>query len=111
MTSNVKRTWETETVDVPSTTVPSFVCDLYGGQSVTIKSLAGANKVHYIGTSKDMNTTKAFKLDTGETITLSLPASFGVTNYIEIWALAETAGEDVCYIKLIDLEPVTQAGD
>ena len=109
MSKDILKYWEAQLVDVPSTSVPAMIAYLRGGESITIKSLAASGKAHYIGSSKDMATIRSYTLDTGETMTLTLPASFGTNNRVEIWALAETAGEDICYFKLINLYPSTEA--
>jgi len=105
-----RKYWEADRVDVPSTSVPTLVARLYGGESLTLLSMAGSGKTHYIGSSKEMSTTRSYALATGTTLTLTMPISFGRLNFIEIWALAEVAGEDICYVKLIDLYPSTEAG-
>ena len=102
------KNWEADRVDVPSASVPQLIVKLYGGESITLLSKAGSGKTHYIGSSSSMSTTRSYALATGTTLTLTMPISFGRLNYIEIWALAEVAGEDICYVKLIDLYPSTE---
>lgn len=109
MVADIKKYWEAETVDCPSTTVPQLITILRGGESITLKSPVTTKDLHWIGVSKDMTTLHSYQLDKGEAMTLTLPASFGRNNYIEIYALPETAGDDVCFFKLINLEPSTEA--
>jgi len=109
MAADIIKYWEADRVDVPSTSIPKLIAFLRGGESITIKSMAASTKSHWIGDSKDMTTSRSYQLDSGETVTLTLPASFGLNNRIEIFALAEEAGEDICYFKLTNLEPSTEA--
>jgi len=111
MTGNVLKYWEADRVDCPSTTVPKLVTTLRGGESLTLKSPPETKDLHYIGSNKDMIAARSYQLDKGETLTLMLPIEFGVDNYIEIWALPETAGDDICFVKLIDQFPQTAASD
>jgi len=109
MAADIRKNWDAERVDVPSTSVPARIAILRGGESITLKSMAGNGEVHYVGSSKEMTTTRSYELAAGETVTLTLPESFGRNNHIEIWALAQTGGADICYVKLIDLSPSTEA--
>lgn len=109
MTSDIKKYWMHGQVDLTATTSTYKVCNLNGGESVTIKALAANSGNVYIGSSRDVSTTTGFELDASQTLTLTLPASFGKDNFIEIYAVTDNAGDDVCYIKLIDLEPETAA--
>lgn len=105
MKQGTKKNWEHGLVDCPSTSRPTRICKLYGGQSVTIKSIASTGKSHFIGENVHVNTKTGFELDTGETMTFGFGIEFGVENWIEIWALPETAGDDVCYAKTVNHYP------
>ena len=109
MAGDIIKFWDATIKDVPSASVPQLITVLHGGESITIKSLAGSGKAHYIGSSRKMTTTVSYTLDVGETMTISLPMEFGVDNKIEIWALAEVAGEDICYFKVFGVRPSTEA--
>lgn len=107
MVGKILKYWETAQVDLTATSTVYEVCKLYGGQSVTIKALTGNTGNAYIGSDKLLTTSNGFELDSSETLTLTLPATFGRSNYIIIYAVTDNAGDDVCYVKLIDLEPET----
>ena len=108
MAADIIKNWDAGTVDVPSATVPTKIATLHGGESISIKALAGDGQFHYIGTHERMTTTEAYLMDAGDVITLAHDKKFGVNSVIEIWALASNAGDDICYIKLIDSVPVTE---
>lgn len=107
MVADTLMNWEADTVDVPSASVPELIAVLRGGESITIKSLATAGSYHYIGASQAVSTTRNYLMESGETITLKHDASFGRNSVIKIWALASTAGDDICYMKLFDTNPAT----
>ena len=109
MVSDTIKNWDQDIVDVPSTTLANLIATLNGGESITIKSLAGASDFHFIGTKAKAEDSKGYKLAGGETMTLTLPITFGRNNKIEIFAMATNAGDDVTFFKLIDLFPETGA--
>lgn len=96
-------------VDLTTAATTYKITDLKGGESITLKAASDNSGYIYIGHDNSVSSTKGFELDASETLTLMLPATFGRDNYIEIWATSATSGDDVFYIKLIDLEPETQA--
>ena len=100
--------WEADRVDVPSTSAPAKILVLHGGESITLTSKAGQGQSHYIGSSREMTTTRAYQLEDDQSVTLTLPESSGKDNFIEIWALAETAGADICFVKLYGEQPQTE---
>lgn len=104
-----KKNWEARSVNCVSTTVPTLITKLYGGQSVTLKSGESTSASHKISGDKDTISNENFLLDGKETLSFTLPATFGLNNFIEIWALPENANKPVRYIKLIDLFPITSA--
>ena len=110
MTDNIKKNWEPDLVDCPSNTVPQLVAVLNGGESITLKSMASSQSVHYIGKNKDMVAARSYPLAAGETMTLTLPVTFGRHSFIEIWALPTDAGADIAYFKLFGNFPSTEAG-
>ena len=63
----------------------------------------------YIGSDNLVSATNGYELDAGETVTLTLPVDFGLDNFIEIWADTSNSGDNICYVKLIDLYPATMA--
>ncbi|KKK86656.1 hypothetical protein LCGC14_2761040, partial [marine sediment metagenome] len=38
-----------------------------------------------------------------------LPITFGIYNYVDIFATTDNSGDDVCWVKLIGLFPQTEA--
>jgi hypothetical protein len=109
MVRNTLKHWETGIVDMTSASVPNLITTLRGGESVTIKAIGTSAKFVYIGANKLVSATTGYRLLVGETVTFSLPITFGVNNFIEIWGLTTNAGDDVCYFKLIGLYPSTEA--
>ena len=107
MARNITKNWETDLVDVASASVANKIATLRGGESITIKSLAGSSDFHYIGMKHLVEISRGYKLQGGESMTLTLPITFGVDNEIEIWAMATNAGDDITYFKLIGLFPET----
>ncbi len=108
--ANIQKYWSHGQVNLAATTASYEVCKLRGGESVTIKALAGNSGKAYIGSDNLLSTSNGFELSAGETVTLTLPATFGRDNFIVIRAITDNAGDDLCFIKLIDLEPETAAG-
>ncbi|MCK5138350.1 MAG: hypothetical protein KAQ85_00775 [Thermodesulfovibrionia bacterium] len=109
MTSNITKHWEVDRVDCPSASIPTLITRLRGGESITLKSKESSQGSHQIFPSKSGPSGRGYYLDGGETMTLTLPISFGQDNEIEIWALPENAGADITFFKLIGLFPGTEA--
>lgn len=109
MTSDTTKNWDSKIVDVPSTSKETLIAILNGGESITIKSLAGAADFHFIGRRGIAESSDGYKLAGGETMTFTLPITFGRNNKIEIYAMATNAGDDITFFKLIDLFPITAA--
>lgn len=96
--------YDSEVVDVPSITEATEIVRLRGGDMVIIHSLASTGKGHFIGQLDNVERSKGFKLMTGEELKISLPLSFGVDNEITIYAMSETAGDDVTFLKIPQAE-------
>jgi len=109
MTGNILKYWETGYVKCESTTIPTKITVLYGGQSITLKSHEAAGASHKISGNKVLVSTQGYMLDSKETMTLTLPIEFGATNYIEIYALPENANKYISFFKLINSEVETGA--
>lgn len=110
MVVNVRKNWEAKTVDCPSASVPILVAKLRGGESITIKALASDGEYIYIGDDNTVTATNCYLMDSGDTLTLKFDISFGPNSFIEVWALPSNAGDDVCYVKLIDKDPSSSGG-
>ena len=108
-TSDTKKNWNYGQVDLTATSTVYHIASLHGGESITIKALTGNSGNAYIGADRLVTTSNGFELDSSETLTLTLPITFGVDNYIDIFACTSNAGDDVCWVKLIGLFPKTEA--
>ncbi len=109
MVADIKKNWEHAHVDLTTAGTPKKVAILRGGESITIKALSGNSGMAYIGSSQSVSSSNGFELDSSETLTLSLPITFGVNNFVEVWADTSNSGDDVCWVKLIGLFPSTEA--
>jgi len=109
--ANILKYWETGYVLCTSATVPKKITILRGGESITLKSHETSGASHKISGDNTLISTQGYFLDSKETMTLTLPISFGVDNYINIYALPENANKYVSFFKLIDLFPQTAASD
>ena len=109
MTVDTIKKWEADRVDVPSTTVPEKIAVLRGGETITITSKAQSQQSHYIGSSFQMTVLRSYELEPNQSLTLTLPYSFGKDNVIEIYALATQAGDDICLTKLFGEWPSSSA--
>ena len=108
--SDLRKNWDYGQVDLTATSTVYKVTNLHGGESITIKALVGNSGNAYIGADKLLTTSNGFELDSSDSVTLTLPLSFGRDHYIEIYAVTDNAGDDICYVKLIDTEVETSTG-
>lgn len=106
----IRNYWEARTVALKDTPNRTLILKLYGGQSVTIKNINATDKDCYIGSDRLVSASDCYLLEPGETMTLRLPDSFGITEYIEVWCLPKSNSYKVCYFMLIDKNPHTEAG-
>jgi hypothetical protein len=109
MGANIIKEWEHGQKDLTALATAYKITTLRGGESITIKALVANTGNAYIGSDRFVSTTNGFELDSSQTLTLTLPASFGTNNCIEIYACTSNAGDDICWVKLINLEPETAA--
>lgn len=105
------RYWETGYVKCVSTTVPTKITILRGGESITLKSHESSGASHKISGNKALVSSQGFMLDSKENMTITLPVEFGRKNYIEIWALPENANKYISFFKVLGVHPSTEAGD
>jgi len=108
MTGNVLKHWEHGQVDLTTAGTVYKIADLRGGESITIKALSANSGSAWVGDDKSLTSSNGFELDSSETLTLTLPITFGADNYIEIYATTDNSGDDVCYVKLIGMYPSTE---
>jgi len=112
MVADIKKYWQTGYVNCASLTIPQLITTLRGGESVTLKSHESSGDYHKIGGNATLVSSEGYRLNAEETMTLTLPINFGANNYIEIYALPGAhTNKYVSFFKLIDLYPVTAAGD
>jgi len=109
MTGNVSKNWDYAQVDLTTAGTVYEVCRLHGGESITIKALSANSGSAWIGSDRLVSSTTGFELDSAETLTLTLPITFGRDNEITIYATTDNSGDNLCYIKLIGLFPSTEA--
>ena len=94
---DVSRFFETSQVDLTSTSLTYAVVKLRGGQAVIIKAHAANSGNVYVG-RKDVTTTTGFELLPGESLKIEYFPAKDVGEYMELYAVSATAGDDVCYI-------------
>ena len=108
-TSDTARNWDFGQVELSTIATVYHVATLHGGESITIKALSGNSGMAYIGSDRLVSSSNGFELDSSETLTLTLPITFGINNYIDIFATGSYTADDVCWVKLIGLFPQTEA--
>ena len=106
--SDVRKNWDYGQVNLAVAATIYPVTKLHGGESITIKALSANNGSAWIGADRLITSSNGFELDSSETLTLTLPITFGRDNYIDIWAVTDGTDEDLCYVKLIGLYPATE---
>jgi len=107
--NSIRKNADNGQVDLTATGTIYEIVKLFGGESVTIKALSANAGQAYLGFNNSLTTSNGFQLDASETFSLTLPITFGRNCYVQINAVTSNAGDDLCYIKLIDLEPETSA--
>jgi len=110
MVKHAAMDWDTDTIDCPSASVATKILDLHGGESVIITSLATGTNYHFIGKKSRCELSRGYKLRGTASVSLTLPLEFGRENYVEVYAMPASAGDDVTYAKLIDIEPFAEPG-
>ncbi len=110
-TSDTPRNWDHGQVELSVIATVYHVASLHGGESITIKARTGNSGNAYIGSDKLLSSSNGFELDASETLTLTLPITFGIDNYIDIFATGDYTADDLCWVKLIGLFPQTAATD
>lgn len=105
MVSNIKKNWEPGTVDLTATDTAYLVVQIHGGQSVMVKNIGTAGSYIELYPQKNFTAGQGLRLFAKETANFSLPKEFGEDNIIEIWAVPQTAGDDVNFAKVIDKYP------
>lgn len=88
---------DTGQVDLTATTAIYKIITLRGGQAVIIKALVGNSGKVYIG-KRDVTTSNGFELAAGESLKIEYSPHKDVTEYLDLYAVPATAGDDVCFI-------------
>lgn len=101
--------WETKEVTFASTSIPVKIVTIYGGESVTLKQTATSGQVIYLGNSRDVSANTGYKMENGETVSISLDGKFGKSAFIEIWGLSDSTSNEITYLKVIGWAPETEA--
>lgn len=109
MVSNTRRNGEYGRVDIPSTNNPVKICSIRGGESVTLKCLGGGEGSAFIGFDRHVRSGNSYQLESGETISIALPITFGPNNQLDIYADTDSIGTDVCFIKVIGQFPSSES--
>lgn len=107
--SATEKNWDYGQVTLTTAATVYEVTKLHGGESITIKALTGNDGNVYIGADRLLSSSNGFQLDSSETLTLTLPITFGRDNFIRIYATADASSEDICWVKLIGMYPITEA--
>jgi len=108
MTGNTSKNWDYGQIDLTTAATIYEVCKLHGGESLTIKALSANSGSAWIGSDNLLSSTTGFELDSSETLTLTLPITFGRDNEITIYATTDNSGDDLCWVKLIGMFPETE---
>ena len=94
---DVLRYMDTGQVDLTATTLTYKIATLRGGQAIIVKALVGNSGNVYIG-KVDVTTTTGFELTAGESLKIEYLPDKETIEYLDIYAAAATAGDDVCFI-------------
>lgn len=94
---NVMKYFDTGQIDLASTSLVYLISTLRGGQAVIIKALVSNSGKAFIG-KKDVTTTTGFELSAGESIKIEYSPDKVVEEFIELFAITDNAGDDLCFI-------------
>lgn len=94
---NVMKYFDTGQIDLAATDTGYLISTLRGGQAVLIKALLGNGGTLYIG-KKDVTATTGFELSAGESIKIEYSPDKVVEEFIELFAVTDNAGDDLCFI-------------
>ena len=94
---DVKRWFETGQKDLTLTTADYLILKLRGRQAAVIKALVGNTGNVYIG-RKGLSTSTGFELAPGESLKVEYLPEKQAGEFIEIFGVCATAGDDVCTI-------------
>ena len=88
---------DTGQVDLTATTAIYKIATLRGGQAIVIKALVGNTGNVFLG-KKDVKTSNGFELSPGESIKIEYLPDKETSEYLDLYCVPATAGDDVCFI-------------
>lgn len=94
---DVSRYMDTNHVDLTTAGTVYKVVRLRGGQAVVIKALVGNSGNVYIG-KKDVSSAVGYELSAGESLKIEYLPDKLAGEYLDIYAVSATSGDDVCFI-------------
>ncbi|MHA1409342.1 MAG: hypothetical protein ACTSQY_03300 [Candidatus Odinarchaeia archaeon] len=94
---DVLKYFDTGQVDLTATTATYKIVTLRGGQSVIIEAMGGNSGYVYIG-KKDVTSSTGFQLAAGASIKIEYLPDKETNEYLDLYAIPATAGDDVCFI-------------
>ena len=95
--SDIKRWFHTEQKDLAATTSEYRIWELRGGEAIIIKALVANTGNVYIG-GQGLTISTGFELSPGESIKVEYLPEKGSGEFIDLFAVCATAGDDVCII-------------
>ena len=97
--TNVSRYFETGQFDLTTAAKVYEIAKLHGGEAVVIKAKVGNTGLVHVGL-KDVSATTGFELSAGESIKIEYSPDKVVEEFILLYAVAVTSGDDVCIIRV-----------
>ena len=94
---DVLKYMDTGQLDLTATTAVYKIVTLRGGQAVIIKALVGNTGNIYLG-KQDVTTSIGFELAPGESLKIEYLPDKETTEYLDIYLVPATAGDDACFI-------------
>ena len=94
---DVLRYMDTGQKDLTATGTAYKIATLRGGQAIVIKALNANVGTVYVG-KRDVSTTNGFELGAGESLKIEYLPEKETHEYLDIYAVCGTAGDDVCFI-------------
>jgi len=94
---DVERYFETGHVDLTTAGTVYKIVRIRGEAAVIVKALVGNSANIYVG-KKDVSSSNGFELAAGESIKIEYLPDRMPGEFLELYAVAVTSGDDVCYI-------------
>jgi len=96
---DVNRWFNTAQIDLAATTLDYKIWRLRGGDAIIIKALVGNTGNVYVG-RQGLSTSSGFELSPGESLEVEYLPEKDSGEYIDLYAVCATAGDDVCIIVI-----------